>query len=66
VYLSDKDDELSVREAAELLGVTVTWIYELVRDGKLKPVREERKSDKRVWRFFRRADVEQLRSSEMK
>lgn len=54
-------DELTVAQAAKLLDVTTTWIYELVRKGKLTPVREERKSEKRVWRYFNRADVEKLK-----
>ena len=64
--MPEHDDELTTREAAELLGVTPTWIYELVRQGKLTAAREERKSDKRVWRYFRRSDVENLRSSAQK
>lgn len=59
-------DELTVSEAAKLLGVTTTWVYELVRKQELKPVREVRKSEKRVWRYFSRADVEALRPSEPK
>ncbi len=54
-------DELTVAQAAKLLDVTTTWIYELVRDGKLTPIREERKSEKRVWRYFSREDVEKLK-----
>lgn len=53
-------DELTVAQAAKLLDVTTTWIYELVRKGELTPVREERKSEKRTWRYFSREDVERL------
>jgi len=60
------DDELTTREAAALLGVSVTWIYELVRSGRLTPSREERKSAKRVWRYFRRSDLEAIRDSAQK
>jgi DNA-binding transcriptional MerR regulator len=63
IYLSQKADELTVREAADLLGVTSTTIYNLVTEGRLVPSREEKKI-RYVRRYFRREDVERVRSSD--
>lgn len=60
-YLAQPSDELTVRQAADLLNVTTTTIYNLVAEGKLVPSRVEPKL-KNVKRFFRRTDVERLRS----
>jgi excisionase family DNA binding protein len=59
--LTEISDELTVREAAELLGVTSTTIYDLVKAEKLIPSRVEQKI-KKVKRYFHRADVERLRA----
>jgi DNA-binding transcriptional MerR regulator len=63
IFLAQSSDELTVRQAAELLNVTTTTIYNLVAEGRLVPSRVEPKV-KNVKRFFRRADVEALRSPE--
>ena len=59
--MTHTSDELTVRQAAELLGKTTTTIYDFVKEGRLVPIRIEPKA-KNVKRFFRRADVEALRS----
>lgn len=61
--LTQPPDELTVREAAALLGVSSTTIYDLVKNKKLLPSREEKKI-KNVTRYFRREDVERFHSSD--
>lgn len=54
------DEELSVKEAADLLKVSHTAILKMVERGELVPSREEMRGQQHR-RWFRRSDVEQVR-----